>query len=121
MERMELFDYSSSGQLSFVAPEFIRDADCSILTPVMLGTKDMPVYGMGKHIEPRIPGRKGSTHFEKIYLEKLLPLEEYDLIIVLFSGGKDSTACYYKLLELGVPKEKIELWHHDIEIGRAHV
>lgn len=114
---MELFDYSSSGQLSFVAPEFIRDADCSILTPVMLGTKDMPVYGMGKRIEPRLPGRKDSSHFERIYLDKLLPLEEYDLIIVLFSGGKDSTACYYKLLEMGVPKDKIELWHHDIDGG----
>lgn len=26
-------------------------------------------------------------------------------------------ACYYKLLELGVPKEKIELCHHDIDGG----
>lgn len=41
--------------------------------------------------------------------------EEYDLVIVLFSGGKDSTAAYFKLLELGVPKNKIELWHHDID------
>ena len=113
---MKIYE-SNSGQLSFLEPDFIKDADCSILTPVMLGIKDMPVYGMGKCIEPRIPGRTGSNHFEKIYLDKLLPLEEYDLIIVLFSGGKDSTACYYKLLELGVPKEKIEIWHHDIDGG----
>ena len=113
---MKIYE-SNSGQLSFLEPDFIKDADCSILTPVVLGIKDMPGYGRGKCIEPRIPGRTGSNHFEKIYLDKLLPLEEYDLIIVLFSGGKDSTACYYKLLELGVPKEKIEIWHHDIDGG----
>ena len=39
------------------------------------------------------------------------------MIVVLFSGGKDSMACYFKLLEMGVPKEKIELWHHDIDGG----
>jgi 3'-phosphoadenosine 5'-phosphosulfate sulfotransferase (PAPS reductase)/FAD synthetase len=47
----------------------------------------------------------------------LLPLEEYDLIIVLFSGGKDSAAAYFRLRELGVPASKIELWHHDIDGG----
>jgi len=47
----------------------------------------------------------------------VLPLEEYDLIVVLFSGGKDSAAAYLKLLELGVSKDKIELWHHDIDGG----
>lgn len=114
---MEIFDFDNSGQLSFIAPEFIRDAECSIATPVIFGVKDKPVYGMGKHIRPRIQGRRGSKHFESIYLNELYPLEEYDLIVVLFSGGKDSTACYYKLIELGVPKEKIELWHHDIDGG----
>lgn len=39
----------------------------------------------------------------------------YDNIIVAFSGGKDSIACFLHLLDLGVPKEKIELWHHDID------
>lgn len=105
------------GQLSFIEPEFIRDSDCSVLTPVKLGKPDEPAYGMGKHISPRIAGRTGSSHFERIYLNKLFPLEEYDLIVILFSGGKDSTACYYKLLEMGVPKGKIELWHHDIDGG----
>ncbi len=105
------------GQLSLIEPEFVRDSDCSMLTPVRLGKPDVPVYGMGKRISPRVAGRTGSRHFESIYLDSLLPLEEYDLIIILFSGGKDSTACYYKLLEMGVPKEKIELWHHDIDGG----
>lgn len=114
---MEIYDYNSSGQLTFIAPSYIKDADCTVLTPVMLGTEDKLVYGKGKCIKPRVPGRKSSKHFESIYLEKLLPLETYDLIIILFSGGKDSMACYYKLLELGVHKEKIELWHHDIDGG----
>lgn len=42
----------------------------------------------------------------------------YDKYIVAFSGGKDSTACFLHLLEIGVPKERIELWHHDID-GRT--
>lgn len=96
---------------------FIKDTDCTVNTPVVLGKEDTPIYGKGIALSPNVPGRKDSSHFEKIYLEKLLPLEEYDLIVVLFSGGKDSMACYYKLLELGVPKKKIELWHHDIDGG----
>ena len=54
---------------------------------------------------------------ESIYLDHLLPLEEYNKIIVLFSGGKDSLACALDLLERGVPREKMELWHHDIDGG----
>ncbi|KKN80243.1 hypothetical protein LCGC14_0332120 [marine sediment metagenome] len=41
---------------------------------------------------------------------------EYDHIIVGFSGGKDSLACVLKLLrEYPEVKDKIELWHHDID------
>lgn len=39
----------------------------------------------------------------------------YDKYIVCFSGGKDSTACFLHLLEIGIPVEKIELWHHEID------
>jgi len=45
----------------------------------------------------------------------LQTLLSYDFIIVAFSGGKDSLATYLWLLETGVPAEKIELWHHDID------
>lgn len=96
---------------------FIRDRDCTINTPVIRGVKDKPIYGKGIKIKPRVPGRRDTNHMKDIYLEELLPLEDYDLIVVLISGGKDSVACLYKLLELGVPKEKIELWHHDIDGG----
>ena len=39
----------------------------------------------------------------------------YDKYIVAFSGGKDSMACFLLLLDLGIPKHKIELWHHCID------
>lgn len=97
--------------------ELIKDKDCTKDTPLILGAKDTPIYGKGVKIAPRHEGRNDSEHFKKIFLPELFPLEDYDLIVVLFSGGKDSTACFLKLLELGVPKEKIELWHHDIDGG----
>ena len=112
----EVFNYDVPGQISFIEPDFVKDTDCTVNTPILHG-KDANIYGQGKVIKPRLLGRTESKHFEQIYLSGLLPLEEYDLIVVLFSGGKDSTACYYKLLELGVPKGKIELWHHDIDGG----
>lgn len=42
-------------------------------------------------------------------------LDSYQIIAVAFSGGKDSLACLLHLLELGVPRERIELWHHDVD------
>jgi 3'-phosphoadenosine 5'-phosphosulfate sulfotransferase (PAPS reductase)/FAD synthetase len=42
-------------------------------------------------------------------------LRSYDHFIVAFSGGKDSIACFLHLLELGVERSKIELWHHDVD------
>lgn len=42
-------------------------------------------------------------------------LDSYDRILVAFSGGKDSLACLLHLLELGVPRSKIELMHHDVD------
>lgn len=46
---------------------------------------------------------------------ELLGLDEYDLFIVSFSGGKDSLAIVLDLLERGVPKSKIQLWHQRID------
>lgn len=96
-------------------PEYIKDTECSRDTPVIWGKLSDRSYGTGKRIKPNIDGKHATDYEKKIYLPELLPLEEYDLVIVLFSGGKDSTAAYFKLLELGVPKNKIELWHHDID------
>lgn len=97
---------------------YIRDIDCTPNTPVRFGA-NAPIYGSGKRIRPAVTGRRDTDYFRKIYLPELLPLEEYDLFVVLFSGGKDSAASYYKLLELGVPKSKIELWTHDIDGGNV--
>lgn len=105
------------GQISLFEPEFIKDMDCTKDTPVIHGKADTPIYGDGVRIKPRVPGRSETDHMKKIFLDQLLPLEEYDLVAILLSGGKDSIACYYKLLELGVPKEKMEFWHHDIDGG----
>ena len=42
-------------------------------------------------------------------------LYSYDKYLIQFSGGKDSTSVVLYLLEQGVPKEKIELWHQLID------
>lgn len=104
-------------QMNLFDNMFIKDADCTKDTPVVKGKPDTPIYGQSIRIRTFVPGRQDSDHFKQIYLEELLPLEEYDLVAVLLSGGKDSIACYYKLLELGVPRGKIEFWHHDIDGG----
>lgn len=38
----------------------------------------------------------------------------YDVVIVAFSGGKDSVATVLTLLEMGI---RPELWHHDVDGG----
>lgn len=50
---------------------------------------------------------------------ELLPLNEYDLVIVSYSGGKDSLACVLHMLELGVPPDRLELWHQAVDGGPA--
>ena len=65
------------GQMSLFEPDFIKDMDCTADTPVKRGVPDEVIYGSGKRIEPHLPGRKDSKHFESIYLDSLLPLEEY--------------------------------------------
>jgi 3'-phosphoadenosine 5'-phosphosulfate sulfotransferase (PAPS reductase)/FAD synthetase len=50
----------------------------------------------------------------------LLPLGDYDRILVGFSGGKDSVACALlvkdALIALGIdPAERLELWHHRVD------
>lgn len=48
-------------------------------------------------------------------MNQTLNLHSYDKYIVSFSGGKDSTACFLYLLDNGIPLEKIELWHQDVD------
>jgi 3'-phosphoadenosine 5'-phosphosulfate sulfotransferase (PAPS reductase)/FAD synthetase len=44
-----------------------------------------------------------------------IDLSSYSKIIVAFSGGKDSLACLLHILDAGVPRSRIELWHHDVD------
>jgi tRNA(Ile)-lysidine synthase TilS/MesJ len=39
----------------------------------------------------------------------------FDRVVVAFSGGKDSLACVLRLLDLGCERERLELWHHDVD------
>lgn len=41
--------------------------------------------------------------------------------IVAFSGGKDSIAMVLHLLDIGIPKSQIELWHHDVDGGGSNL
>jgi len=50
--------------------------------------------------------------------EIVIDPHSYDHCIVAFSGGKDSLACLLHLLDLGVSRSVIELWHNDID-GRS--
>ena len=45
-------------------------------------------------------------------------LRSYDCVVVAFSGGKDSVACLLTLLEAGVPQDRIDVYHHDVD-GRG--
>jgi len=45
----------------------------------------------------------------------LLPLDQYDHILVSFSGGKDSLALVLNLLERGVSPDRIQLWHQSVD------
>src|SRR4051812_23177924 len=45
----------------------------------------------------------------------LLPLEQYDRILVSFSGGKDSLALVLDLLERGVERDRVQLWHQCVD------
>lgn len=50
-----------------------------------------------------------------------LDLFSYDHYIIAFSGGKDSTACILWLLDQGVSRDKIELWHHLVDGKEDHI
>ena len=49
----------------------------------------------------------------------LLPLDEYDHILLSISGGKDSVACAVHLDELGVDPSKLEFWHQSVDGGQS--
>ncbi|GAA4839521.1 hypothetical protein [Algivirga pacifica] len=49
-------------------------------------------------------------------MDRLLPLNSYDKIIVSMSGGKDSIACFLHLYEQeNLDINKVEIWHNCID------
>lgn len=42
-------------------------------------------------------------------------IHSYDRYILNFSGGKDSSATFLYLLDQGIPRDRVELWHQDID------
>ncbi|MBP1931761.1 phosphoadenosine phosphosulfate reductase family protein [Ammoniphilus resinae] len=47
----------------------------------------------------------------------LLPLEDYDHILISESAGKDSMACLFHLQDIGVDMRKVELYHQSVDGG----
>lgn len=48
-------------------------------------------------------------------VDEIMDLHSYDVYIVYCSGGKDSIAIALYLMDNGVDRSKIELWHHEID------
>lgn len=56
------------------------------------------------------------TNYRKLVASgELDDITSYDFVVVSFSGGKDSVACVLALLDLGVKKSQLELWHQRID------
>jgi len=58
--------------------------------------------------------RPASNYLKLVDEGKLLPYDEYDHIIVSYSGGKDSLALTLLAIE-DMPLEKVELWHQHVD------
>jgi 3'-phosphoadenosine 5'-phosphosulfate sulfotransferase (PAPS reductase)/FAD synthetase len=62
------------------------------------------------------PTRLLGDRVGKPYATEFSPdLDSYDHIVLAFSGGKDGLAMLLYLLQLGIPSDKIELWHHLVD------
>jgi len=70
-----------------------------------------PVSSQKRYVQAKLFPRETDRE-EALSAEEV---EAYDRIVVCFSGGKDSTACVLHLLEMGVDRSRIELWHHDVD------
>jgi hypothetical protein len=46
---------------------------------------------------------------------ELLPLNDYDIVILNLSGGDDSMDCLFWLKKAGLDFKKLELWHQLVD------
>lgn len=56
-----------------------------------------------------------ATKTRKPNTAELLPFDDYDVVIISFSGGKDSLASMLHVIDEGCPLDKIELWHQCVD------
>jgi 3'-phosphoadenosine 5'-phosphosulfate sulfotransferase (PAPS reductase)/FAD synthetase len=54
-------------------------------------------------------------HAREELIDWMLNPDNNVIVIIAFSGGKDSVAMVLKALDMGVKRENIELWHHDVD------
>lgn len=98
----------------FVAPHTATRQKRAVETASAEPAQQADLFGKGA---PKKPMFLVMRHPEVAAPSTVPDLASYDHVLVMFSGGKDSIACVVRLLELGVPRDKIELWHHDIDGG----
>lgn len=86
----------------------VHDHDDAFTIPSVLQSAQMDLFGEQLiDLQPADP----NVYYDARNIE----LDQYDKILVMCSMGKDSIACFLRLLEMGVDKNKIELWHHAVD------
>jgi 3'-phosphoadenosine 5'-phosphosulfate sulfotransferase (PAPS reductase)/FAD synthetase len=102
-------------------------ADPIITTETILNSE--PIDEMVQHLQKNYVDKAAEiidlplfSDLQTRTFKKRVELEQWILdpannvsTIIAFSGGKDSIAMVLKALDMGIPKERIELWHHDID------
>lgn len=80
-----------------------------------IDTISLDYYFADSKLCDHIPEDPVNTDFTEEDVIEKIQQNFYDYYIVCYSGGKDSTDSLLKLLDLGVPRSKIELHHHLID------
>lgn len=78
--------------------------------------KELDIFEGLASIQTRREGIVDLPEFHWDSASQFVPdIHDYDRIVLAHSGGKDSMACLLLLLEMGVPREKIEIHHHEVD------